>query len=77
MQQHNSHVLRFTHGTSDQVWIDGRAAYEADVAEVPTWGDGRPRTAWDELSLFAKERWCEFAIEQRKLELRSNGQSAK
>ena len=36
----------------------GRARYEADCARWPTYHDGRPRPAWDNLRDWAKETWC-------------------
>ena len=35
----------------------GKAAYEADCAEQPTYHNGHPRPAWEALPDYAKDSW--------------------
>ena len=37
--------------------MTGREAYEADCRRVPTYHDGTPRRAWDDLCAIARLSW--------------------
>lgn len=35
----------------------GQIAYEAELAVVPTYHDGRPRSPWEKLATYEREQW--------------------